>query len=393
MKLRYTFSMITLMLGVVLITGTTRAQINVIPVDPKTTPPNKEGIIYALPRNYFTFEVKVEKTVQKEGPYRRFADQFLGLNNVIQNDAERYELKSVEMTKHTEPDPGQYFFVGITKDEKEFRELKNLKLHLSQNGLIQYTQRQEDVMSDRHEIFRESIFPAKLDLSFIPYTRSNLVEKVDTIIRRINIDTTTVERVSYNRRTEEKTLEQKAREAAEFIRTIKEMRFNLLIGYQETAYEENTIKYMDGELQKLFNEYLALFRGKKATQTITYRFTYLPQKPGEENTLFRFSTYQGLITGNSNYSDPVNLKVESKGLTAEIEKFIAGRNEIPREETGYYYRIPEKAVISLHSNGEELGNTETYLNQFGVVTYLPFKQISNMEFHRETGMVKELIKE
>lgn len=393
MKSRYSFSMITLMLGMVLFAGAGQAQINVIPISSKTTPSDKEGIIYALPRNYFTFEVNVEKTTRKEGPYRRFADQYLGLTDVIQNDAERYALKSVKMRRHTEADPGQFYFVGITNDEKDFRELKNLKIYLSQNGLIQNSKSQEEIITERYDLYQKSVFPQELDLSFIPYTRPNLVEKIDTIIRRIKIDTATVERVSYNRRTEEKTLEQKAKEAAKFISTLEEMRFNLLIGYHETAYEENTIKYMDGKLQKLYNEYLALFRGKEARQTITYRFSYLPENPGDETTLFRFSTYQGVITGNSNYGDPVQLTFTSKGLTAEIEQFTAARNKMRKSETGYYYRIPDKSIVTLNTNGELLGRTETLVNQFGTVTFLPFRQISSIEFHTKTGMVKELIKE
>ena len=59
----------------------------------------------------------------------------------------------------------------------------------------------------------------------------------------------------------EKSPEQKAREAADFISKIKEDRFNLLTGYQEVSYNQETLEYMDTQLKLLEKEYMKLFTG------------------------------------------------------------------------------------------------------------------------------------
>jgi len=67
----------------------------------------------------------------------------------------------------------------------------------------------------------------------------SVFEKVDTIIRKINVDTMTVERQYYKRTMIEKTPEQKAQEAADFITKIKDNRFTLISGTSEVNYKGN----------------------------------------------------------------------------------------------------------------------------------------------------------
>lgn len=52
----------------------------------------------------------------------------------------------------------------------------------------------------------------------------------------------------------------KAREAADMISRIRESRFNLITGYQETNFSRETMEYMDKNLQRMLQDYISLFR-------------------------------------------------------------------------------------------------------------------------------------
>ena len=56
----------------------------------------REGsIVYGLPRTVFTVYVEMERTIEKPGPYAKFAGDLLGLNNVIQSESESWSIESI----------------------------------------------------------------------------------------------------------------------------------------------------------------------------------------------------------------------------------------------------------------------------------------------------------
>jgi hypothetical protein len=108
---------------------------------------------------------------------------------------------------------------------------------------------------------------SSLRSEFVDFSVPNIIERVDTFIRRINVDTTTFEEVFFRKTFIEKTTEQKAREAANFILRLEDQRLSLITGYHEVNYSAEVMQFMNEELRGLQEEYLALFKGKTVTTT------------------------------------------------------------------------------------------------------------------------------
>ena len=217
------------------------AQINVRHVDNAVTPDAKEGIFYALPRTIIKIDVTIDKIENYKGPYAEYALRFLGLKNVVQSSTVEYRINDIKITTAAEPDPDQYYFLELgSKSGKA--DMENM-LALSESGLILGTMgasqdSSEKKVTIRHEetpvVSEKDVFPEIFKYS----TDMSVFEKVDTIIRRISIDTMTLERQVLKRTMVEKSPEQKAKEAADFISKIKDNRFNLVSGFQEVNYNE-----------------------------------------------------------------------------------------------------------------------------------------------------------
>ncbi|NLA49536.1 MAG: DUF4831 family protein, partial [Bacteroidales bacterium] len=48
------------------------------------------SLVYALPRTMFTIKVEFERTIELPGPYAAYADELLGLQNVIMHENESW---------------------------------------------------------------------------------------------------------------------------------------------------------------------------------------------------------------------------------------------------------------------------------------------------------------
>ena len=56
----------------------------------------REGsIVYGLPRTVFTFTVEFERTIEKPGPYARYASDLLGLDKVITEENESWTIEGI----------------------------------------------------------------------------------------------------------------------------------------------------------------------------------------------------------------------------------------------------------------------------------------------------------
>jgi hypothetical protein len=60
----------------------------------------REGsIVYGLPRTVFTFTVEFERTIEKPGPYARYANDLLGLDNVITAESESWTINGIAVRR------------------------------------------------------------------------------------------------------------------------------------------------------------------------------------------------------------------------------------------------------------------------------------------------------
>lgn len=354
------------------------AQLNTVSLVKGQPEPKAEGVFYSLPRNVLKIDVTVERTAQYKGPYADYARKFLGLNSVITNSRSSYRIEQVNLTVTAERDPENLYFIELPSKSKS---TPPLTLQLNEQGIL------SGILFNDAEKSAVSQADAQLTADFIEQLQPSQQEKTDTIIRRISVDTTTIEERFVRRSVSEKSTEQQAKEAAELIRKIEENKFNLLTGYQEINYSRDALHFMLNRLDSLKTEYLALFKGKSVKSYEQYTYYILPssQPQGSLESIFRFSPETGIHDKNGFQGESVSVKVAPLEDMTNLSNFIGKRAEAGRKKSGIYYRIPQKSLITLSRGEHEIARLDALISQMGVVTFLPATGISGIKFHPVTG--------
>lgn len=365
------------------LTANVTGQINVYRVNESVGQPAGKGSFYILPQTVLRVDVVVRADEQLKGPYAEYAAKFLGIEDVNNFDFTTYSIENVEVSTATEPDPGQLYFVEMPSADS--KDLRTFKLKVDDSGyLLAANDLNQTMPAEPKKTVEVVEFQNPFDGSNLPEFRisGNVTTKVDTIIRKLSVDTIETEQRFYRARLEEKTTEQMAMEALLKIQQIRDSKYNLLTGFQETPYESGTIKFMYDNLNKLENEYLDLFRGKSYAEYYHYTYYYVPDEKSMKNPveLFRFSTGSGVSSGASGES--VQIRFTANGMEQSAGKY-------PETATGIAYRVPGFSVVEVDFNSDLLYKNRITINQFGVVKRLPSRKF-NAEFNPETGGLKSL---
>ncbi len=362
---------------------------NVIHVDENNTTESTEGFYYALPRNVVTIDISVKQIKNIAGPYAAYASRYLGIKDALQSNSTFYELSDIKINTYSEPDPEQYYFVDLSK----YRGIKSnsMMMSLSEAGLIQDLNDNSDKKVQREKEEKKEKNNIDYSETFKYFADANLVEKIDTIVEQINMDTTTIERMRLTRRLVEKSIEQKAKEASEYLMKIKEQRLDIITGAQEVAYSEATVKYMSDQLAKMEQEYMKLFTGITQTETLQYRYSYLPESQvySASIPLFRFSQKSGIIDENSNEGDMVYIHIDRARNTTLLDKFVQNKQESGSNNHGLYYRIPEYAKFTIKEGNDLKAEVSFLISQFGVITNLPPRN-AKVQFYPNSGAIRKV---
>ena len=350
-------------------------------------PTSTDGFYYALPRNFVRIDVVVNRTEQIKGPYAEFAEKYLGLSNVIKSNSTSYEISDIKLSTFDEPDPQQFYFVELQKNM--LKKSNEFKLALTEAGLMVGTSGKIGASVAENVPVGSQVDETVYPDIFKYYGELNLFEKVDTLIEKVKHDSVTVEKMTFKRSMVEKTPEQKAKNAADFIIKVKENRFNLISGFQEVNYDKETFKYMNDELEKMENEYRKLFTGISFTKKITYSFYYLPkqEKPRDSMGLFRFSKLKGVLDTTSGFGDLISLKIQKLANTDSLKDYVDKKAGIKSESHGLFYRIADYANITIMSATTETVHAKFLIPQYGVITSMP-AILSKTAFYKASGGIK-----
>ena len=347
---------------------------------------------YSLPRSVVAIDVEVTQTVRKPGPYAAYAERYLGLNDVIYSPDISYEISRVFINGYAEPDPEHVYYVVFPENEED---QESFFVSLTEEGLIASVNREFD-----NEEFKFGLSESTdygyfgSDATFNYFIDTNLKEQVDTVIEHVRMDTITVQRQTLRRSWVEKGEELRASEVAEYILEIREKKFDLISGFQEINYSKEALEYMYSEMDKLESDYLDLFTGITASQTINYRFIHTPEKDRTDtrHTLFRFSQDEGVLPAHDDAGGvPVTIAYQRSHATDQLKSQIreALQDGKRRSTAGFHYRIPEYADLLIYTGTEKRAEARMQVNQFGIVTNLPSGQ-STIEFYPNTGSIRSI---
>ena len=328
----------------------------------------REGtIVYGLPRTVFTFTVDFERTIEKPGPYARYASDLLGLDNVINEANESWTIEGIAVSAHEELDPSEFYVIESNslfqtnvlalKKEGLILDLNPELLNSSGNVRLTYNQ-------DMNQFSNK-------DLGSDEY----YMVQSDTAYKRLSIDSSFV-RVPYVVEKKKRlTTDQLAERAAKRLMEMREGKHLILTG------EANVFPQSDAailEMNRLEKQYMELFTGKTIKMKVIYTYNIIPNRESDNKkiVLFQFSEPKGPVNGSGKGITPVTLEIVPEQKTKDLA--IIKKQQAEPTASVYdklYYRVPDMVNLKISMGPEVFLNSRKLVFQFGQVVQLPANYI------------------
>lgn len=335
---------------------------------------NDEGVvIYSLPNTSITLEAEVVKEIYTAGPYSKFAQKYLGVE-ADEADGVKYELLSVTVNQNVEADQSHRFIANLSA-------LKGAAasnfMKMTSQGLIVFS----DNSSSGESRWR---FPSQIinKNESTDGITSNLTN-TETILYKNEKRSTGYERIAITQtQTVQKSLEKKAQETADAIFSLRRAKTEIITGDTDATFSGEALKAAIDEINRLEQEYVALFLGRKEYSTEKASFDVVPD-PKNTNQIyiaFRLSDTQGLLPSNNVSGRPIvmELAVENKG--AESGQLIQNSSQSRDRATAkkaktdadvIYYRVPATCSLKLLDGTRQLLQSRILVYQLGEVFSFP----------------------
>ncbi len=379
--------------AVLIILAALIASCNTYRVEPVDTAfrPEKEGVFYYLPKTQIQIDVVVRETRFLKGPFAQYSAKFTGISNVISENTKEFAIQQITATTLALPDTNKLFYVITGKLKKK----EPFLLNLSDNGCIVSLNTpviREPLVSGVNQTEADHESNNYSSEGFSYFATENTRVKTDTILEKIILDTITIEKQILQHSIIEKTMEDKAKDAADYIKLISENRMNLIAGYPEVDFNHETFTRMLAELDEMLKEYQALFTGKTVSYTYHYRFNIDPAAGdcGKPRFLFSFFKKDGIGSEEDSLfvDNMFYVRYSTAGQSEGIVSALESQRRKPNK--GLAYNIPEETMVVVEKgNGEKVFTISLPVCQMGCVSYLP-AHIRKVIFNPSTGSVLEL---
>lgn len=321
------------------------------------------SLVYALPRSVFTVKVEFERTIEIPGPYARFAEELLGLENVITDETENWSVRSVSVNSHEEADPSEFYVI-----ESNTMLISNV-LALKKEGLILDLNPQLFTMSESYSDSKEiDINRFRLyDLGSDEYYRV----QTDTAYKRVSVEEQFI-RIPYLVEQKKKLSDaQLAERAARRLMELREGKFLILTGEANVFPQD---KAAIEEINKMEKELIELFAGKIISDIRTFTYSVIPDKDmtGTPRDIFRFSEVTGPGETGTETGTPVVMELIPENKTKDLSVILRARPDpaVPVPDK-IYYRIPDIVNVVIRMDDEILYDSRKIVYQLGTVLQLP----------------------
>jgi hypothetical protein len=329
---------------------------------------NGDGITYTLPKTSLIVNIEVIKTTVKAGVYYKYAERYLGVQNVPTEDRVYYELGRLTLHNKGVPDNENRYRI-------EFRQKTVAPFaYLTSDGLLcsinaEYTPEKplESIESQRGS---SSKSPSAQQTASV-YTEELLL--AGSVARQAEV-------------------------AAKQIYHLRESRTDILTGDADNLPPDGeAMKLVISKLEEQEKELTQLFTGTIAKETLWYDVSLLPEDEVEGEVLFRFSSKLGVLDADDLGGEPVSISVKAIERAPALEPKEAEK-KAKQLSRGIIYNVPGRARVEITRAGKSLLKSETPFVQFGTQEALAPAMLEDKKepvkviFYPETGAIKNITK-
>lgn len=321
------------------------------------------SLVYGLPLSVLDINIDAVRIIEKPGPYARYAEDYLGLRDVIKNEREYWKIRSITVSSHSELDPSQFYMIEA---DNIFR--TNV-LALKKEGLILDLNPEIYNRGSRLNSGRPSDYTTSrlLDLGADEYFQ----ERRDTVYKVVNVDTAFI-RIPYLVEKKQKlSLDQLAERAARRLMEMRDGKHLILTG-ETNVFPQN--EFAINEMNRLEKDYTDLFAGKIWKESHSFHYQIIPEKAmtGKPVTICMFSETGGPSSPSGESGTPLVIEFlpEAKTRPLAVINRNTSSSQKPKNDK-LYFRAPEVLQIKITYGNELLNNTRHLIYQFGEVVQMP----------------------
>jgi Domain of unknown function (DUF4831) len=296
-----------------------------------------------------------------KGPYYRFAEKYLGITGVPQENKSSWMIKNVAVSTFTEADPGQFY--SITPVRGTFN-LDNITF-LSDQGFIMDIKKLDAFLVESKKTNIINRIPGILYIS--PTVTRNIVQSTDTLYKTILADTAFIRIPVLKNEMISKTIDERAEEVADFIVELRTARYELLTGQTDFYPEGQALQIALNRLDELESEYMSLFIGKtvEIQHILDFWYTPLSGEMFENVELFEYSDKNGISPKPTGSGKTVNLLLSEVENTSVLNDFMKGKDT--QNQGRIFYRIPGMVEAEIQDAGQTVLKERIPVYQYGTI--------------------------
>jgi hypothetical protein len=328
----------------------------------------QEQYIYALPQTVLKLEFECEEVSSFPGPYRDYAEKYLGITEVIKQKSSLWQIRHLKVTAHSELDPQHFYSLNV------------LEGALNEGYLDRFIQK--GILMDGSQKVHETLNGPELQATGSPETISyvdlgvypNYEERSETMYKTLVTDTSFV-RVPVQRTVvEQKSFAMKAEEAADFLLELRARRFEMLTGEYEVYPDGVAMAAAINKLDQLEESYLTLFIGRTVSRMVKRSYFIVPQSGSTPSQyhLDMFSSQLGFVPSELMEGIPLEVQIEPLGKTNRPGTYFS-RSSTGKSYNGLLYRMPDIVELKVNLGSELLSQQRISIFQAGAVVTTPVK--------------------
>ncbi|MCH5231082.1 MAG: DUF4831 family protein [Muribaculaceae bacterium] len=321
---------------------------------------NEYGLVYTLPLTAFKVNIVAVKEQSVAGPFSKYSKIFTSDSRIIDKDAVKWTIESVNVTPYGVPDSENRYLMQLKAGNLTF-------IEVAEDGML---------LSINKEVEPET--PADISITELegtPVSGKEYLEFVnEDFISAIS---------SYK----------KAQLLAEEIMEIRDAKISLTRGTAETMPTDGRqLEIMLESLEKQERALMNAFTGASWKERVVRTFTVVPEDEGNI-TVCRLNPSEGLMDPSGKGTPVIlNVKLVEDALLPVDNK--GDEKKIPKDAV--MYCIPGLADITVSLDKNKLFNREFPMSQFGMLfglnpsIFTDKKEPSYAVFDPSTGALIEV---
>lgn len=328
------------------------------------TKASEYGIIYSLPTTVIDITIEVEKIVKKTGEFYQYAKKYLNTDDVITNNSESVELKSITVTPRGKANPSERYLMQFKPGNTPYLTLNEDYLPLAINT------DKMPVMPDVELPMAMSAQPTPLESDAAKHVISGEIAQSKSVAKRAEL-------------------------AAMQLFALRQTRQDILTGEADNMPSDGkAIELLLNNIKEQEEALLAMFVGTTQVSTSVSTMSYVPELEVTNDVIARISMSDGIVDADNLAGIPIYITTEV------VEKGALPLNEKGEAKTfpngGVAYCIPGKLAIKINYDGDCYFDNVISSSQHGVVFGLDPKMFSDKKnpayliFDPITGAIQEL---